>query len=87
MQRSTSTDVAWGRHSVSDSSTQRPLVPSHVLRQMPSFHGLLIHGTLRPAHLVARQYYSERHLKAMSDVPSAEKADLPTSPWATPASG
>lgn len=37
-----------------------------VLRQAARFQGLLIHGTLPPAHLVARRYYQERRLRTLS---------------------
>jgi type IV secretion system protein VirD4 len=70
-QRSTSTELAWGRRSMSESTTQRPLVPSDALRRMPSFNALLIHGSLHPAHLVARRYYDERRLRKVAGAPSA----------------
>ena len=67
---------------MSESTTQRPLVPSDALRRMPSFNALLIHGSLHPAHLVARQYYAERRLRRLAGTPSCPEragADGPVS--------
>jgi type IV secretion system protein VirD4 len=46
------------------------LVPGHVLRQVRPGEALLIHGTLPPAHLHARPYYRERHLRALVHHPT-----------------
>jgi hypothetical protein len=48
-------------------------VAPDVLRQVPTFEALLVHGMLRPAHLRARPYYAEGALRRMSDRPIAEK--------------
>jgi len=69
--------VGWGRHSVTESTAQVPLVPADVLRQVPTFEALLVHGMLRPAHLRARPYYAERALRRMSDRPTAEQREHP----------
>jgi type IV secretion system protein VirD4 len=63
LRRSTSLDLAGARRSVSDSVHSTRLVPAHVLRQVRPGEALLIHGTLPPAHLHARPYYRERHLR------------------------
>jgi type IV secretion system protein VirD4 len=44
------------------STTQVPLAPAHVLRQMRPGDALLVHGTLPPAHVRTRPFYRERHL-------------------------
>jgi type IV secretion system protein VirD4 len=65
-QHALSTDMARGGHSRNDSTTRVPLVPTDVLRQAPLDQGLLVHGTLPPAHLHARPYYAERRLRALA---------------------
>jgi type IV secretion system protein VirD4 len=56
-QRSLSAD-AFGRHrNISESTTRTNLVPGDVLRRMEPGNALLLHGTLRPAHLVSRPWY------------------------------
>ncbi len=75
VQRSVATDVGWGRRSVTEATTQVPLVAPDVLRQVPTFEALLVHGMLRPAHLRARPYYAERALRTMSDRPTAEQRE------------
>jgi type IV secretion system protein VirD4 len=67
LRRSTSLDLAAGRRSVSDSLYSTRLVPAHVLRQVRPGEALLIHGTLPPAHLHARPYYRERHLRTLAE--------------------
>jgi type IV secretion system protein VirD4 len=64
--RSTSLDLAGARRSVSDSVHSTRLVPAHVLRQVRPGEALLIHGTLPPAHLRARPYYREPHLRSLA---------------------
>ncbi|MEA2825698.1 MAG: hypothetical protein QOG43_137 [Actinomycetota bacterium] len=65
LQRGSSNDLSFGRHSVNESATRLRLVPADILRQVPPGEGLLIHGTLRPAHLRGRFYYAERRLRAL----------------------
>ena len=73
--RSVATDVGWGRRNVTEATAQLPLVAPDVLRQVPTFEALLVHGMLRPAHLRARPYYAERALRRMSDRPTAERRE------------
>jgi type IV secretion system protein VirD4 len=51
------------------------LVPAHVLRQVKPGEALLIHGTLPPAHLHARPYYRERHLRVLARQRAAAPPD------------
>ena len=44
------------------STTQVPLAPAHVLRQMRPGDALLVHGTLPPAHVRTRPFYATPHL-------------------------
>jgi type IV secretion system protein VirD4 len=62
--RSISYDIAGGsgRRSVSESVHREALTPFHLLRQVRPGEAVLIHGTLPPAHLQARQYWSEADL-------------------------
>jgi type IV secretion system protein VirD4 len=66
LQRGSSNDMSFGRQSVNESATRLRLVPADILRQVPPGEGLLIHGTLRPAHLRGRFYYAERRLRALA---------------------
>lgn len=63
IQRAASADLGHGRQSVNESATRVRLVPADILRQVPPGEGLLVHGTLRPAHLRGRFYYAERKLR------------------------
>jgi type IV secretion system protein VirD4 len=62
--RSVSYDISGGsgRRSVSESVHREALTPFHLLRQVRPGEAVLIHGTLPPAHLTARQYWSEPDL-------------------------
>jgi type IV secretion system protein VirD4 len=51
-----------GPDSVQLSTTHLPLVPPHAARQMRSGGSLLIHGSLPPAHIRTRAWWSDRHL-------------------------
>jgi type IV secretion system protein VirD4 len=42
------------------------LVPLDALRQIHPGEALLIHGTLRPAHLITRPYYGDKRLRRLS---------------------
>ena len=61
---SRSAELAGGRGSLQMATTRAPLAPAHALRQMLPGDALLIHGTLPPAHLRTRPFYSERTLAA-----------------------
>ena len=66
IQRAASADLGHGRQSVNESATRVRLVPADILRQVPPGEGLLVHGTLRPAHLRGRFYYAERKLRRLA---------------------
>jgi type IV secretion system protein VirD4 len=78
--RSVSYDIAGGsgRRSVSESVHREALTPFHLLRQVRPGEAVLIHGTLPPAHLQARQYWSEPGLLVRTRGDSHERA--PRSP-------
>ena len=58
--RSMSYDLGGGhRRSVSESTHREALTPFHLLRQVRPGEAVLIHGTLPPAHLQARRYWTE----------------------------
>lgn len=57
------------RTDVTDSTTRVALAQAHVLRQMRPGDALLIHGTLPPAHIHTRRYYTERRLRARASLP------------------
>jgi type IV secretion system protein VirD4 len=87
VQRGASADVNFGRRSVNESATRLRLIPADVLRQVPPGEGLLIHGTLPPAHLKGRFYYAEkslRHLAGEEAVSAAARALAPPSAPPTP---
>jgi type IV secretion system protein VirD4 len=65
--RTISTDVVGPRRNVSESTTRMPLVPADVLRQVHPGEALLLHGTLRPAHLVGRQWWRDRRLRSLAN--------------------
>lgn len=66
VQRGASADLTSGRRSVNESATRLRLIPSDILRQAPNGEGLLIHGTLPPAHIKGRFYYREKNLRALA---------------------
>jgi len=66
VQRGSSADVNFGRRSVNESATRLRLIPADLLRQVPPGEGLLIHGTLPPAHLKGRFYYAEKSLRRLA---------------------
>jgi type IV secretion system protein VirD4 len=57
---------AQGVRNLSEGTVRIPLVPSDSLRQVRPGEALLLHGTLRPAHLIARSYWRDRRLQALS---------------------
>jgi type IV secretion system protein VirD4 len=66
--RSISYDVTGGgRRSVSESTGRESLTPFHLLRQVRPGEAVLIHGTLPPAHLHARRWWTDRDLTALSE--------------------
>lgn len=61
--------AALGRSNVTDSTSRVGLVQPHCLRQMTPGDGLLVHGTLPPAHIRTRRWFDERGLRARAEVP------------------
>lgn len=85
LQRASSNDLTSGRRSVNDSATRLRLVPADVLRQAPPGQGLLVHGTLRPAHITGRFYYSEKSLRRLAGEASVLAAAASLGPPPAPA--
>ncbi len=56
------------------STIRVPLAPAHVLRQMRLGDALLVHGTLRPAHVRTRPFYRSAHLAKRSAMPVGERS-------------
>jgi type IV secretion system protein VirD4 len=73
-QRSLSADPYGGHRNISESTTRTNLVPGDVLRQMEPGNALLLHGTLRPAHLVARPWYRKWRWRRVAKRAWAETA-------------
>lgn len=81
-QRSASSDVHLGgpgRRSIGEATQQRRLLPADVLRQIAPGEGLLIHGTLPPAHIRAQRYWEDPRL---AQIASGDGPTLP--PWTLP---
>jgi type IV secretion system protein VirD4 len=57
------------RSNVTDSTSRVGLVQAHCLRQMTPGDGLLVHGTLPPAHIRNRRWFDERALRARAELP------------------
>jgi type IV secretion system protein VirD4 len=57
------------RSNVTDSTNRVGLVQAHCLRQMTPGDGLLVHGTLPPAHIRTRRWFDERALRARAELP------------------
>jgi type IV secretion system protein VirD4 len=70
--RSMSYDLGGGhRRSVSESTHREALTPFHLLRQVRPGEAVLIHGTLPPAHLQARRYWTEPGLRELATASTA----------------
>lgn len=84
--RSMSYDVAGGtgRRSVSESMQREALTPFHLLRQVRPGEAVLIHGTLPPAHLQARQYWKEPDLVKLTNATDKAPAREVTARRAVP---
>lgn len=81
-QRSANSDVHLGgpgRRSIGEATQHRRLLPADVLRQIAPGEGLLIHGTLPPAHITAQRYWEDPRL---STIASGTGPTL--SPWTLP---
>jgi type IV secretion system protein VirD4 len=61
--------AALARNSVTDSTNRVGLVQPHCLRQMTPSDGLLVHGTLPPAHIRCRRWFDEAALRARAELP------------------
>jgi len=74
-QRSANSDIhlASARRSIGDSTTHRRLLPADVLRQAIPGEGLLIHGTLPPAHIRSRRYWQDA---ALSEIAAGNGPDF-----------
>ncbi len=66
-QQELSREVSGSGRNVRESTSRRELVPIDVLRMVAPFQALLLHGSLRPAHLHARPYYRDRRLRRLSE--------------------
>lgn len=75
--RSSNADVhlSSARRSIGDSTTQRKLLPAELLRQVLPGEGLLIHGTLPPAHIKSRRYWEDSHLVHLAKGEGEDMAD------------
>ena len=60
--RSRSANGGMRAGSVQLATTREALAPAHALRQMRPGDGLLLHGTLPPAHVRTRPFYRDRRL-------------------------
>jgi type IV secretion system protein VirD4 len=58
-----------GRRSVQESLITTGVVPAHVLRQQQTGSALLIHGTIPPAHLIARSQFHDPVLFERASMP------------------
>jgi type IV secretion system protein VirD4 len=67
--RSRSANGAVRAGSVQLATTREALAPAHALRQMRPGDGLLLHGTLPPAHVRTRPFYRDRGLVRRADHP------------------
>jgi type IV secretion system protein VirD4 len=53
------------RRSVTDSRSHRPLTPPHLLREAPAGTAVLVYGTLPPAQISLRPWYSDAGLRRL----------------------
>ena len=53
---------------VGESGQQMRLVPIDVIRQVAPGEEVLVHRTLRPAHLSIPPYYKDRRLSVLADL-------------------
>lgn len=53
--------------SVQETTNHQPLTPPHTLRQMSSGTALLVHGTLRPAHIQVTPFHQQRALRLRTE--------------------
>ena len=72
-----------GRRSIQESLITTGLIPVHVLRQQHTGSALLIHGTVPPAHLMARSQFEDPTLFARASLPIPVAARRPPPPATT----
>ena len=58
--------MAATRRGINDTTTQRNLLPVELLRQVVPGEGLLVHGTLPPAHIKSRRYWVDSRLRQLA---------------------
>lgn len=86
--RSWSFDVGGSRRrSISEGPAREALSPYHLLRQVRPGEGVLIHGTLPPAHIHARRYWDDPRLRALHETGDAPTRPRQRAPRRTQASG
>jgi len=75
--RTASADVnlSANRRSLNDATSQRRLLPAELLRQVEPGDGLLIHGTLPPAHIRSRRYWADGRLQRLAAGHGEDLAD------------
>jgi type IV secretory pathway TraG/TraD family ATPase VirD4 len=66
LQQRSDTSAKEGRHSVTRSSTFRPIAPPNALRERGQGSMLLIYGTLPPAILSTRPWFVDRRLRELA---------------------
>lgn len=59
--------MAATRRGINDTTTQRKLLPAELLRQVEPGEGLLVHGTLPPAHIKSRRYWIDKRLRQLAN--------------------
>lgn len=65
VRQQSSTRENLGRHSVTEASAHRPLLPGHRLRELPAGNAILVYGNLPPIKLRLRPWYADPSLRRM----------------------
>jgi type IV secretion system protein VirD4 len=63
-----------GRHSVSQSTTYRPLLPLEELRRLKPGHGIVLYGHLRPTHVRLRPHFQPSEQRRAARAERREQA-------------
>jgi type IV secretion system protein VirD4 len=63
-----------GRHSVSQSTTYRPLLPLEELRRLKPGHGIVLYGHLRPTHVRLRPHFQPAEQRRAARAERREQA-------------
>jgi type IV secretion system protein VirD4 len=66
-----------GRNSTTESTSHRPLMPTHVVRQLPTGSAVLVYGNLPPARVALVPWFTDRRLKTLARPSAAEHAPAP----------